>query len=238
MDKSKYNGKKVYEYVFGYFSDQILSGELKLNDKIPPEREIVEKLGVSRNSVREVMHMLEITGLIECVQGSGNYVRCNPEEYMFQSVNMAMTLLNIDYMEVFYIRIGYEEVALKLAIAEATLEETEKLHKIVMQMEETMSVKESTKLDIQFHSTLVQASHNRLLILYYSMLERLTNQLIGNMREKIMMNRMRSELLRRSHWEIYHALVNKDEERGRKAMDKHFRVVGDQLERLYKKENN
>ena len=46
MDNPKLNGKKTYEYVFDYFSDQILSGELKLNDKIPTEREIAEKLGL------------------------------------------------------------------------------------------------------------------------------------------------------------------------------------------------
>ena len=79
MEASKLN-QKTYQYVFEYFSEQILSGKLKLNDRIPPERDIAEKLGVSRNSVREVMHMLEITGLIECLQGSGNYVRCHPEE--------------------------------------------------------------------------------------------------------------------------------------------------------------
>lgn len=235
MNKSNYDGKKVYEYVFDYFLNQIMTGELKLNDKIPPEREIVETLGVSRNSVREVMHMLEITGLIECVQGSGNYVRCDPEEYMFKSVNMVMSLLNIDYMEVFNIRIGYEEMALKLAMEVATQEEIEKLHDIVVRMDENMSLKESAKLDIEFHYRLVSASHNRLLILYYSMLDKLMNQFIENMREKILMNRMRSELLRRSHWEIYHALVNKDREAGQKAFDKHFRIVGDQIDRLNKK---
>ncbi len=67
MDNPRLNGKKTYEYVFDYFSEQILSGQLKLNDKIPAEREIAEQLGVSRNSIREVMHMLEITGLIECL---------------------------------------------------------------------------------------------------------------------------------------------------------------------------
>lgn len=62
----KKEDKKAYQYVFDHFSEQILSGELKLNDKIPPEREIAEQLNVSRNSIREVMHMLEINGLLEC----------------------------------------------------------------------------------------------------------------------------------------------------------------------------
>ena len=66
----KMKNKKIYQYVFDYFSEQILSGELKINDKILPEREIAEKLDVSRNSIREVMHMLEINGLLDCRQGS------------------------------------------------------------------------------------------------------------------------------------------------------------------------
>ncbi len=76
----KMKNKKIYQYVFDYFSEQILSGELKINDKILPEREIAEKLDVSRNSIREVMHMLEINGLLDCRQGSGNYIRCEPQD--------------------------------------------------------------------------------------------------------------------------------------------------------------
>ena len=88
------------------FSEQILSGELKINDKILPEREIAEKLDVSRNSIREVMHMLEINGLLECRQGSGNYLRCEPQDYMVKFMNMVMSLQQIKYTEVYDIRMG------------------------------------------------------------------------------------------------------------------------------------
>ncbi len=236
MDNPKLNGKKTYEYVFDYFSDQILSGELKLNDKIPTEREITEKLGVSRNSIREVMHMLEITGLIECLQGSGNYVRCDPMEYMMKSVNMVMALMEIDYSEIFHIRTGYEYAAIRLAIDAATAEELEELHQILLQMDQPMSSKESAKLDVKFHHTLVSASHNRMLILYNSMLDKLMGEFIENFRTKILMNRMRAELLRRSHWGIYNALLKKDLPEAMKAFDKHFRIVEDQLQKLLQKE--
>ena len=127
--------KKTYQYVFDYFSEQILSGELKVGDKIPPEREIAEKLDVSRNSIREVMHMLEINGLLECRQGSGNYVRCEPQEYMSTFINMVMSLSSISYTEVYHIRMGYETVALKLAISQATEEEIERMHELLVKMD-------------------------------------------------------------------------------------------------------
>ena len=202
MDITRVAGTKTYEYVFNYFSEQILSGELKMNDKIPPEREIAEKLGVSRNSVREVMHMLEISGLIECLQGSGNYIRCDTNEYMTRTANMVMALLDIDYTEIFYLRQGYEIVALKRAMEEATPEELEKMHQILLKMDEAVGIKESTDLDIQFHAVLMEASHNQLLQMYYSMLGNLMDQFIKDFRSRILVDKRRAENLRKSHWGI------------------------------------
>lgn len=236
MNHSKLNGKKTYEYVFDYFWQQIMSKKLKINDKIHTEREIAEKLGVSRNSVREVMHMLEITGLIECMQGSGNYVRCDPMEYMLKSVNMVMALMEIDYSEIFHIRIGYEYAAIKLAIEEATAEELEELHQILQKMDQPMSSKESAKLDVEFHHKLVSASHNRMLILYNSMLYNLMDQFIENFRTKILMNKTRAEQLGRSHWGIYQGLLDKDLSAAMKAFDRHFEIVHDQLNKMMQKD--
>lgn len=231
MENAKLNGQKTYQYVFDYFSEQILSRKLKLNDKIPTERDIAEQLGVSRNSVREVMHMLEITGLIECLQGSGNYVRCDPETYMLKSVNMIMALMEIEYQEIFDIRIGYEQMALRMAMTMAKEEEVEYLRQLLVQMDQPMSSKESARLDIEFHHKLVEASHNSLLILYYSMMDKLLNQLIENMRVKIMMNKNRAEHLRHAHWDVYNALVQKDSAAGSAALDRHFKIVADHLEK-------
>lgn len=232
MERFRSGGRKTYEYVFDYFSKQILSGELKVNDKIPTEREIAETLGVSRNSVREVMHMLEITGLIECLQGSGNYVRCDPKEYMLTSVNMVMALMQIDYSEIFHIRTGYEYTALRLACATATQEELEGLHQILARMDDPMSPGESANLDVEFHHGLIKASHNRLLILYSSMLDELLNRFVENYRARIMVDRARADALRRAHWGIYEGLMQRDLKAANSAFDRHFQIVEEQMKRL------
>ena len=61
------------------------------------------------------------------------------------------------------------------------------------------------------------------------------DQFIENFRTKILMNKMRAELLRRSHWGIYNALVKKDLQAVMKAFDKHFRIVEEQLVKLMPK---
>ena len=232
MEEIRTSYRKAYEYVFDYISEQILLGTLKLNDRIPTERELSENLGISRNSIREVLHMLEITGLIECVQGSGNYVRCDPKEYMLKSVNMVMSLLKINYTEIFHIRMGYELTALKLAIEVATDEEIEEMRQTLLMMEEPMSAKESAKYDVQFHSQLLKSSHNRLLKLYSDMLSDLMDQFIVDFRERILMNKQRADALKKSHWEIYHGLKDRDYAKGRTAMEKHFEVVYEQVSKI------
>lgn len=227
--KEGIGNQKTYQYVFEYFSNQILSGEMKINDKIPTEREIAEKLGVSRNSIREVMHMLEINGLIECVQGSGNYVRCDPQEYMMKTVHMVMALMNIDYTEVFHIRAGYELTALRLAISNATEEEIEGIHEALVKMEEAKDFNQSSYWDHEFHRRLLHASHNRMLILYASMISDMVDQFIFDLRKRILGHYADADALSRAHWGIYDALVNKDNTSGGVFMNKHFEIVGKEL---------
>jgi len=231
MELLKLEGQKTYEYVFDYFYNKILSGELRLNDRIPTEREISEKLGVSRNSVREVMHMLEINGLLECVQGSGNYVRCDTHKYMLKCIDMMMALLDVHYTEIFYLRTSYEYTALKLAIEEIQSEELDDINKILLAMDRAATPKEGAMLDVRFHDAFVAASHNRLLIFYYSMMSQFIDKFIEDFRMRILMNKNRAELLRHSHWNLYCALVKKDYAAGRRALEKHFEVVEEQLKK-------
>lgn len=237
MEQQKGTGQKTYEYVFDYFSKQILSGKLRINDRLPTEREIVETLGVSRNSVREVLHMLEISGLIECVQGSGNYVRCDTQEYMVRTANMIMALRNIHYIEVFHLRTAYEYTALNLAITEASDEEVEELHSILEQMDAAETIQESAALDTAFHRTLLRSSHNNLLLLYASMIVELMNQFIADLRGNILVDPVHAESLRETHWNIYRAIAARDVQAGRIAMEQHFEIVDEHLKRYRNAEN-
>ncbi|MDU5262981.1 MAG: GntR family transcriptional regulator, partial [Clostridium celatum] len=70
----KIKDTKVYTKVIKDIKEKILSGQLKNGDRLPSEREMAEKLEVSRTSIREAIRVLEIMGLIESKRGSGNYI--------------------------------------------------------------------------------------------------------------------------------------------------------------------
>lgn len=217
--------KKAYKVVFDYFKNKILSGEIGIGYKLPAERDIAEQLGVSRNSVREAIRMLEMMGFVESLQGSGNYICCDPHGYFTQSFNMLMVLRDISYNEIFDTRRAMEFEALTLAVQNITQEELERLHDVLQQMDEPMSLKSNAKLDVEFHRILIQASHNTLMIYLTQLMSDLLDIFIKNLRTSILADRRRSKALRAAHWDIYNGLLTHDAPRAYEAMEQHFEIV-------------
>ena len=226
------SSQKAYERVFDYFTAEITSGNLRLNDKVPTERALSETLKVSRNSAREALHVLEMMGLIECIQGSGNYIRCNTREYMTKLMSLTMVLQHINHTEVFEMRCGFEQTALAAAMEGAQPEELARMKEVLEKMDQPMSAQDSGALDVKFHKILMEMSHNQLMIFYVDQMEDLLRLFVKDLRSSILSDRRRSAVLRKAHWDIYKALVARDEAAGAKALKKHFNVVRKHLQKL------
>ena len=63
--------RKTHEVVAGQLRDRILSGELQVGDRLPPEDELTEVFGVARTTLREALRVLESQGLITIRRGRG-----------------------------------------------------------------------------------------------------------------------------------------------------------------------
>jgi DNA-binding FadR family transcriptional regulator len=70
--------KRLYQQVADQIAELIGEGEWQAGDRLPAEREMARKLGVSRPTVREAMIALELLGMIEVRTGSGIYVKTMP----------------------------------------------------------------------------------------------------------------------------------------------------------------
>src|SRR3954462_13932785 len=67
--------QRLYQQVAQQISDLIRSGELPSGERLPAERDLAKRLGVSRPTIREAMVALEIAKFVEIRTGSGVYVR-------------------------------------------------------------------------------------------------------------------------------------------------------------------
>src|SRR5471030_201952 len=62
---------RTYELVLQRIEAQIVSGALRAGQRLPPERELAELLGVSRPAVREALRVLEAQGVVRSQVGQG-----------------------------------------------------------------------------------------------------------------------------------------------------------------------
>ena len=61
----------AYTIVLDWLEAELRSGAVAVGDKLPGERTLAERFGISRASVREATRMLEAMGLIRASAGSG-----------------------------------------------------------------------------------------------------------------------------------------------------------------------
>ena len=81
----------IYMQVSGKLIREISSGRLIDGEKLPPERDMAADLGIAVGTLRKALNDLVAKGMLDRVQGSGNYVRHNPDaagDYAFFRVEL------------------------------------------------------------------------------------------------------------------------------------------------------
>lgn len=71
---------RSYKKIGELLRNELILGIYKIGDRLPPERDIAERLGVSRTVIREALIMLELENLVVVKKGSGVYVKTLPSE--------------------------------------------------------------------------------------------------------------------------------------------------------------
>ncbi|WP_374727581.1 FadR/GntR family transcriptional regulator [Haloactinomyces albus] len=66
---------RLYEQVVSQLREHVESAGLGSGDRLPSERELAERLGVSRASIKQAILVLEVQGLVEIRHGGGTYLR-------------------------------------------------------------------------------------------------------------------------------------------------------------------
>ena len=71
---NKDENKPIYKQLVDEILEDIKQGRLNPEDKLPTERELAERLGISRGTVKKAYKELADNGVIEVIQGSGSYI--------------------------------------------------------------------------------------------------------------------------------------------------------------------
>ena len=210
--------QKAYKGVIDYFKKKIMDGELRPGEKLPPERDIAERLNVSRNSVREAIRIMDMTGVISSQQGSGNYITCEFQKSLAETMTMMFAMDQIDYKQISQIRQALECLAFSLAIEHASDEQIKEMESLVKELDKSTDDVKNAALDKKLHFMLAQSSGN---ILVLDFLEACS---------AILRTEERKKLLNECHKKLIEALKEKDETKGQEALKRHFMLINEILE--------
>src|SRR5690554_8053789 len=145
----------------------ILEGGLAPGQKIPSERQLSTKLGVSRSVVREALHELQARGVIETRHRKGSFVASIVPESGVQGANSPLMYLYQGHTRTLYdlveVREQLEGQAAFLAAQRATNLDRHRLTRAFRALESTDPLS-NARPDHGFHHAIVEASHNPILV--------------------------------------------------------------------------
>ncbi|QBF29982.1 FadR/GntR family transcriptional regulator [Thalassococcus sp. S3] len=210
----------------------ILRGILRPGERLPSERELSERLGVSRPSLRDAIADLQGKGLLSSKAGSGIYVA----DVLGSAFSPALTRLFATHDEAVFDYLSFRRDMEGLAAERAARLGSDSDLKVVQALFEKMETahakrnpEDEARLDAQFHTAIIEASHNVVMLhMMRSMFELLQEGVFYN-RQVMFKQRTTREALLDQHRAINDALQARDPAAARAAVEAHLDYVGQAL---------
>ena len=213
----------------------IVEQGLKPGDRLPAERQLAEQLQVSRPSLREAIQKLISKGLLVSRRGGGTYVQEIPKAAFIDPL-VVLFRENPEYrFDVLEIRHALEGNAAGYAALRATDEDKQYIRQCFEHMlaqHGSDDPMDEARADAAFHLSIVEASHN--LVLLYVMrglFELLQNSISHNLDKLYSMPRV-FDPLKEQHRALMEAVVAGKPEQARRAAEEHLAFVEDSLKSI------
>jgi GntR family transcriptional repressor for pyruvate dehydrogenase complex len=215
----------LYEQIVQQIEDSVLNGSLKPGDQLPAERELAQRLGVSRTAVREAVKALREKGLVEAYSGRGTFITDGTSQAARQSFDL---MVKIGQQEgapyLAELRLILEPGITALAATRVTEEDLVGLREAVAVMDRAQKDPAAfIEADLDFHLALAEAAANPLIL-------SLIDSIVGLLREqriKIFNVEGGPQRGQFHHKRILDAMERRDSESARNAMRAHLEQVRD-----------
>ncbi|KGK91721.1 GntR family transcriptional regulator [Desulfosporosinus sp. HMP52] len=229
---------KIYEQIVEQISQQIAQGHLKPGDRLPSERELVERFKVSRASIREAISALVMMGLVEVRSGEGSYIRkVNMESVVTPLAWMLFIEKNAD-LELYEARKILEVQAAGLAAERADEDEINDMFEALEIMRKDLKLDHlGEEAEHHFHYAIAKAAHNKIFFRLMMTLSDTIRKSLKSSRNWLYKHEETPQKLFNEHFLIYEAIKNRDVQNAQKLMLDHLVGAENKLKK-YLIENN
>ena len=241
MPFKKIQTEKLSQSVVKQIELLIMRGILRPGERLPSERELSDKLGVSRPSLRDAVANLQDRGLLTSRAGSGIFVADVLGSVFSESLVKLFASHDEAVFDYITFRRDMEGLAIQRAARVASDTDLKVVDSIFKKMETahaSRSGKDEARLDAEFHLSIIEASHNVIMLhMMRSMFDLLREGVFYNRQVMFKQRTSRGALLEQ-HRAINQALQDRDPEKARHAIVSHMNYVEKSLINQRKFEKN
>jgi GntR family transcriptional repressor for pyruvate dehydrogenase complex len=145
--------------------DLVTSGDLSPGERLPPERELVARLGVSRTVVREALNLLEARGVVSIEHGRGAVVSGGSTEAVRETLGLLLRVRPKVLGELMEVRRILEVEVAGLAAERSGPEDLAEMRASLERMRTSIEAPEGyVDADVEFHAALARAADNGVLL--------------------------------------------------------------------------
>lgn len=216
--------RSLAEQVSDRITRLIVDGHLVAGDRLPPEKELADQMGVSRTALREGMRTLEAKGLLQIQPGIGTIVRTVGPHQLVEPLSLYVEVSDgaVSAEEFFAVRAILETEVASLAAASRSDADLDTLRGFMVDMERSVDdVNAFAASDASFHEALAKMTRNPLLSLLVGtlrvLLEEHIRDVVGHIDPVVDVIPY--------HVDILDAVEAGDPELARKAMERHLAKV-------------
>lgn len=225
---SRTKARQSMTAALAFIEGEISTGAWKPGERLPAERELVERFGLARNTLRKILDRLETKGVITRHVGRGTFVAELSADHP-SSDELVRKIHRASPAEVMDIRLMLEPQSCELAAARATASDFAEMERCLRECETAKSVAAFEMWDGRLHQRIIAAARNQLLADIYDAINgvRRTAQW-GKLKERSLTVERRA-IYQEQHRRIVGALRQRDGEAARADIRDHLLSVRESL---------
>lgn len=202
-----------------YLEAQIANGVLKPGDKLPTERALADEFGLSRNTIRRVLRVLEERGKITRMIGRGTFVAGREPKLPRGSLSVGADASPAEVMEV---RLMLEPAVAQALVTRANGADLAYLDECLERAEQAREWREFEKWDATLHATMVRATRNQFLSELFERIDQARSQAEWGKLKRASLTNERRIAYQQEHREIVAALKERDGALARRLVEGHL----------------
>ncbi|HEX9827160.1 MAG TPA: FadR/GntR family transcriptional regulator [Flavobacteriaceae bacterium] len=220
---TKAENKFIQKDIISKIRDLINKKNLEPGDKLPSERQLSEKFGVSRSNVREAIQKLEFYGLLKSIPQSGTFVANIGAIAMNGMIEDILRLEEPDFKSLVETRILLELKTARLAALRRSEEDLiEMRNNLDAYNEKVLKGEDAVQEDLLFHLAIAKAAGNSTLNTFMLII---TPGIITNFEKYHVCDKNQPVIGIKEHEAVFEAIKNKDPEAARQKMKDHFKIL-------------